>query len=202
METNYSLHPRKRQIEDSPGGCDPKNFKQEDVIKTKVEIDENRNRKDEIVDTFDIKMAFEDLMGKKLHLRSDSMIERVLHDQYDGISLLHVAVELNDLAAVKKLLALGANVNARHEDTRYTPLHMCNSVEVAKLLVEAGADVNARSGSFTSLVLALDQSNNELFEFLLANGANLNYLKEFLGFDADADVTIGELTYRYFWESD
>ena len=55
------------------------------------------------------------------------------------------------LADVKKLLAAGANVNARDEDG-YSPLHRAvthsNKPEVIYALLDAGANVNARTDGF------------------------------------------------------
>ena len=57
------------------------------------------------------------------------------------------AVYNEDLAAVKKLIAEGANVNMRKADDGSTPLHVavfvCN-IEIVKALVAAKADVNAK----------------------------------------------------------
>ena len=57
------------------------------------------------------------------------------------------AVFIEDLAAVKKLIAEGANVNMRKADDGSTPLHVavfvCN-IEIVKTLLAAKADVNAK----------------------------------------------------------
>ena len=58
------------------------------------------------------------------------------------------AVFIEDLAAVKKLIAGGANVNMRKPDDGSTPLHVavfvCN-IEILKELIAAKADVNAKN---------------------------------------------------------
>ena len=57
------------------------------------------------------------------------------------------AVFVEDLAAVKRLIAEGADVNKRKADDGSTPLHtavfVCN-IELVKLLLAAKADVNAK----------------------------------------------------------
>ncbi|MGO9315921.1 MAG: ankyrin repeat domain-containing protein, partial [Syntrophobacteraceae bacterium] len=56
------------------------------------------------------------------------------------------AVKAGDIAAVRRLLEQGANVNARDEN-RETPLHHAayrGKTEVAALLIQKGAKVNAR----------------------------------------------------------
>ena len=59
---------------------------------------------------------------------------------------LHEAVKRDNLDAVRLLLELGADVNARDRDGD-TPLHEAATwgrPEIARLLLDAGADVNAR----------------------------------------------------------
>ena len=61
---------------------------------------------------------------------------------------LQDAVFNEDLAAVKKLIAAGANVNAPKPEDGSTPLHtavfVCN-IEIVKALIAARADVNAKN---------------------------------------------------------
>jgi ankyrin repeat protein len=63
-----------------------------------------------------------------------------------GTSLID-AVYNEDLAAVRKLIAEGANVNMRKADDGSTPLHVavfvCN-IEILKALIATKADVNAK----------------------------------------------------------
>ncbi|MCH2379054.1 MAG: ankyrin repeat domain-containing protein, partial [Pedosphaera sp.] len=65
-----------------------------------------------------------------------------------GGGTLMDAVFNEDLAAVKKLIAEGANVNMRKADDGSTPLHVavfvCN-IEIMKVLIAAKADVNAKN---------------------------------------------------------
>jgi ankyrin repeat protein len=86
------------------------------------------------------------------------------------------AAKRGDLAAVKDLLAKGADVNAK---TRYdqTPLMFAadkGHVEVVKLLLAAGADVNVVDTfykSFTALVGATREGHAEVVKLLLEKGA-------------------------------
>ncbi|MEM7393613.1 MAG: ankyrin repeat domain-containing protein, partial [Verrucomicrobiota bacterium] len=65
-----------------------------------------------------------------------------------GMTPLHHAVNGNwkgkNREMVKLLIARGAHVNAI-DDTHHTPLHMASNKEDAELLIDAGADVNART---------------------------------------------------------
>ena len=60
---------------------------------------------------------------------------------------LHWAAFKNEVEEVKRLIANGADVNAKAEDG-ITPLHCAaeeNAAEVAKVLIEFGAAVNAKN---------------------------------------------------------
>jgi len=85
----------------------------------------------------------------------------------------------------KKLIASGANVNFQMNKTWHTPLIAAatfNDLEVAKLLIEKGADVNTKATMkiqdvelcFTALGIAVSMQKKDMVEFLLANGADVN----------------------------
>ena len=105
-------------------------------------------------------------------------------EKYGEIELMHIKI-------FKKLLELGADVNA-HDFAGYSPLHKCSSsprglfshYEMAKLLIEKGADVNSinRFGE-TPIFVALSKKKLDFVHLLLENGAN-PYLKDILGFCA------------------
>jgi len=86
------------------------------------------------------------------------------------------AAKKSDAAAVKSLLAKGADVNAK---TRYnqTPLMFAaekGHLEIVKALIEAGADVNAVDTFykfFTALVGAASKGHAEVVKLLLEKGA-------------------------------
>ena len=94
---------------------------------------------------------------------------------------LHEAVKKGDLEAVRALLARrpeivdllpggpsGSEIRALHIAV------MARDVEMARLLLEAGADVNGRSeeGGFTPLHSAAQNGNAELVRLLLDHGAD------------------------------
>ena len=91
---------------------------------------------------------------------------------------LHDAA-LNDYidAATALLDAEGFDINIRNNNNQ-TPLHVAainNSVKVAKLLIENGADIEALSISFNSpLNLAVSYTNVDVFRLLIDAGANVN----------------------------
>jgi ankyrin repeat protein len=89
------------------------------------------------------------------------------------------AVDGGDLAVARTMLEQGAKADARN-DRGWTPLMiaaMAGRVDMAKLLVEKGADVNARSTSKTGstvLCFATESDNPELLALLVDHGADVN----------------------------
>lgn len=96
----------------------------------------------------------------------------------DGWAPLHLAAAFGGFAPTKLLLELGANPNQRSRNPlENTPLHACAAIlpspEVASLLLDRGADVNAcQSGGFTALHAAGFNGSMELVTLLLERGAD------------------------------
>lgn len=91
------------------------------------------------------------------------------------IELGHAAGKGN-VAAVRELLSRG-NVNVNHK-TRMTPLTLASQyghTEIARALIDAGADVNLRTrpGGFSPLLYAAYNGNFELTKLLIDAGADL-----------------------------
>ncbi len=87
-----------------------------------------------------------------------------------------------DAAKVKLLLSKEANPNARSKLGR-TPLMIAaindGAIEAARLLIEKGADINARDkGGSSVLALAAGSNNIELARLLIARGAEVNAADE------------------------
>jgi uncharacterized protein len=63
-----------------------------------------------------------------------------------GVLVLLVAIRRDSAPIVEALLKRGADPNVRDVDTELTALlHAIGQIEIAKLLLAAGADVNAPS---------------------------------------------------------
>jgi len=142
--------------------------------------------------------AFQKLHDDYLESRTipttKQMIERV--QQAKKNRALFEAARKADIEQVKLLLVEGADVDAKwgnvynknEEDPvvlyrkgriTSTPLwHAVDSgkIEVVKLLVEAGADVNA--GSWPPLCQAVDEESTAIAEYLIDHGANVNAPKD------------------------
>jgi len=88
-------------------------------------------------------------------LRDDPL--RIGPDGHDTIAL-HLAVNKRNLVAIRWLLAHGVDVNAKRLmwDCNHTALHMTvesGAIDIARLLLDAGADPNIRDDKFNSTVL-------------------------------------------------
>jgi ankyrin repeat protein len=95
----------------------------------------------------------------------------------DGTTALHWAVYNGDVTLVDRLLAAGANPNARN-DYNSTPLveaAVVGNAEIIRKLLKAGADVeSANADGQTALMVIARSSNVEAAKLLLKAHANVN----------------------------
>jgi ankyrin repeat protein len=96
-----------------------------------------------------------------------------------GRTPLHTAAEDGRLALARKLIAAGADVEARDELGERTPLHLAvanGSPQVAAELLAAGADVNSQDANgMTPLKIAVQNANEPLVELLLQAGSETTF---------------------------
>ena len=85
-----------------------------------------------------------------------------------------------DEELVRKLIDLGADVNLPAELTGFTPLMASlHNIAIADLLIEKGADIEARDDDdINALVYASTYNNEEMVKFLLEKGADANTVCE------------------------
>jgi uncharacterized protein len=95
----------------------------------------------------------------------------------DGFSLLHLAVFFAHPSTAQLLLDRDADVNAEADNSSHVqPLHSAaagRSAECVRVLLDAGADVDARQhGGYTALMEAALQGNEEMVRALIDAGAD------------------------------
>lgn len=97
---------------------------------------------------------------------------------------LHAAAQVNDLGALRRLLAAGAAVDVRDAQGRTALLVAthANQVPAARLLIEAGADVNAKDAIQDSPYLyAGARGHLDILKLTLAHGADLRSTNRYGG---------------------
>ena len=97
-------------------------------------------------------------------------------NQTDAAGATALMWAIPDIEKVRRLVAAGANVNARSTDTGRTPLLIAanypGTVELLKLLLARGADLRAKDAAgFTALGLAMLSADVEVVRFLVENGS-------------------------------
>ncbi len=96
----------------------------------------------------------------------------------NGLSLLHIAVEQNNIDLAKFLIKNGIDSNAGTKADHQTPLHFAAAMgrsEIASLLIDNGADINSQDSlDVTPLHLACQFSSREIVKLLLERGAEVD----------------------------
>ena len=123
-------------------------------------------------------------LKRAVYQTDPAMAERMLdagadpHITRKGETLLMVAASAGHLGLVRRLLDAGVDVNAIAHDYPDTALTRAasKSVEVAKVLLEAGAEVDPVRGGWTPLMRAAQSGRLDVIELLLRHGANPNVL--------------------------
>ncbi|CAK44604.1 uncharacterized protein An03g03050 [Aspergillus niger] len=89
--------------------------------------------------------------------------------------LMEQATSMNNIEAVRTLLEVGLDPNAKKDGT-YTPLCSAirdNRADILTLLLEHGANVNDRNAQgHTALTTAIRENRSDMLSYLLAHGAN------------------------------
>jgi len=85
---------------------------------------------------------------------------------------LHVAVDANNEQIARYLIEKESDLNSVNIFD-YTPLFYAKKVEISKLLVQSGADINYGTSYRTALGRSLAQRSREVAEYLLEKGAVL-----------------------------
>ena len=97
----------------------------------------------------------------------------------DGQPDLHLYCMIEDIDKVRELIERHVDVNIRNKYSG-TALHSCccnpdPNFKLIKILVENGADVNARDDDNDTPLYFIGQKNNkEICNYLVKNGADIN----------------------------
>ena len=113
----------------------------------------------------------------RLRERLDEDPSRATAFSPDGFTALHLAAFFGKAEAARTLIGAGAAIGASsRNDVSVQPLHSATAGrhhEVCRLLIAAGADVNARQRfGFTPLHAAAQHGDVELVELFLSAGAD------------------------------
>lgn len=141
------------------------------------------NRRDQDEDEDEIENRFEIIL---LLLKSGVDINKVFNGTGGTTTVLHIAIERNDLLMVKFLLNYGPDLSIKSGKYQQSALHLAvaqNNLAIVKKLVKHGANLNAHDKYNTVLITAVNNHGGEhhsgtnfipIIEFLLANGADVN----------------------------
>lgn len=94
-----------------------------------------------------------------------------LRDDYDKATALHYACWRGRVDVVRLLLDLGANFNIKDKRGDF-PLGSTQSIEIATLFIDAGADIDCKDDIFGRTPFFTQKS--DFVRFLHARGANVN----------------------------
>ncbi|MBI5249576.1 MAG: ankyrin repeat domain-containing protein [Desulfomonile tiedjei] len=123
----------------------------------------------------------QDLLLEAFHGRPDR-IEQLLRqgadvnakNPDDRATALTTAVQRDHVGAVRVFLAHGARVNDK-DILGYTPLMYATNAQIARMLVEKGADVNTRGKDhMTPLISVSSKGALEVAKILVSKGADVN----------------------------
>ncbi|WP_157154466.1 ankyrin repeat domain-containing protein [Brachyspira murdochii] len=121
---------------------------------------------------------------KAIEYKQTDIINYLLENNADVNLTLGYSTPLTeamyDEELVRKLIDLGADVNLPAELTGFTPLMASlHNIAIAELLIENGADIEAKDDDdINVLVYASTYNNEEMVKFLLEKGADANTVCE------------------------
>ncbi|KLI30873.1 ankyrin, partial [Brachyspira hyodysenteriae] len=120
---------------------------------------------------------------KAIEYKQTDIINYLLENNADVNLTLGYSTPLTeamyDEELVRKLIDLGADVNLPAQ-SGFTPLMAShNNIAIAELLIEKGADIEAKDDyGINALVYASSDENEEMVKFLLEKGADANTVCE------------------------
>jgi ankyrin repeat protein len=154
-----------------------------DLIELLVERGADVNATDKGGNNMPIQLAFgwhrDPLPALDLLLRNGAHVNAVSGQGRTALdcAMIYLGSPWNHVPRVELLLQYGANVNPVRTEDRYPPPPLCmvarnGNADVARLLIEAGADVNAMDRWGTSLFHAASRGHDKIVALLLEAGAD------------------------------
>ncbi|MBO61603.1 MAG: hypothetical protein CMO63_06505, partial [Verrucomicrobiales bacterium] len=104
---------------------------------------------------------------------------------------IHIAVHFGDEATLRKIIEIGANLNAVN-DTGYTPLMWATIIDrfqLAKMLIDAGADINFSNNGRTALHYSVAYNKINIVKLFLENGVDVNVQDQYGGTPLDRAIS-------------
>jgi len=114
----------------------------------------------------------------------DEVIDNFIYTHTDSFLPLSIqeAAATNNIDLVKSLIEEGNDVDSWEDTYKNTALHraaISGHKEIAELLINAGARIDAKAGSDTPLHYAVEYGHKDIAELLIANGADLNAARDY-----------------------
>jgi ankyrin repeat protein len=138
-------------------------------------------------------------IGRAIQLRSSEMVQYLVeHGARIESATLRLAARQGDVRIMQYLLRQGFKVAYGDDERLGTLLYCaiaCNQIQMVKLLVQSGADVDETSGSFaeTPLIKACSERKWEIANWLLQNGADPNIGSKHNAFPLNYAARLGGL---------
>ena len=154
--------------------------------------------------------AIPKLKRKKYRLQDIEYINEHGFDNLEDQRALLLAARDNDIDTINKLVEKGVNLSPlcdfNYIGQPLVPAVEAHNIELMKLLISKGADVNGRNGYYdTPLIYAMldhENINNEVIKILLEAGADVNQpnaygMSPFIGACASGDLELVKLLHQY-----
>lgn len=126
---------------------------------------------------------------ESLILDGASAKENCMYDMHYGYDALYIAIEQQNLKAATFFINNGAEIDRVYTETFHTPLSLVasmanheKSMELAKLLIERGANVNGTDGGFMPLVSPITNA-------IISSNADLSMK------DGDGSLVLNQIRY-------
>jgi ankyrin repeat protein len=139
------------------------------------------------------------LFIRAIGARNATIIDTVLNSgvfpdywKYDSCVPVVAAIQNENIGLASRLLAAGADARSKSGKKALRKAAERGKIELVQLLLEAGADVNAREPetSATALEKAIRQCNIEMVQFLIEKGADVNVTESYFDYKRVIELAV------------